>query len=227
MELASRSIIEIMQSSVKNKIRTLLADDHKLVRSGLAALLGQTGRFDIVAEANNGLEAIEKLGRFACDLILMDLAMATLGGIEAIGRIRETNKKVSILVLSMYDDAQFVARAIKAGANGYLLKHAMDEELFQAIDAVLDGQQFISDAIDADALREFSFDDGELTAREIEVLHLIAEGLTNSEIADALIISPHTVTRHRANVMKKLGVHNRVELINVASGRGLITLRRA
>ncbi len=127
----------------------------------------------------------------------------------------------------MYDDAQFVARAIKAGANGYLLKHAMDEDLFHAVEAVFAGQSFISEAIDQDALREFSIDDGELTSREIEVLHLIADGMTNSEIAEALFISPHTVTRHRANVMKKLGAHNRVELINIASGRGLITLRKA
>lgn len=216
-----------MALATKIKIRTLLADDHKLVRSGLAALLTQTGRFDVVAEANNGLEAIDLLHQTSCDLVLMDLAMAQLGGIEAIGRIRETNKKVKILVVSMYDDAQFVARAIKAGANGYLLKHAMDEDLFNAVDAVFEGETFISEAIDQDALREFAFDDGELTSREIEVLHLIADGLTNSEIADALFISPHTVTRHRANVMKKLCAHNRVELMNIASGRGLITLRKA
>ncbi|MFO0923488.1 MAG: response regulator transcription factor [Pirellulales bacterium] len=208
------------------KYRVLLADDHKLVRSGLAALLQQTGRYEIAAEANDGLEAVEKVQSIPCELLIIDLAMARLGGIEAIQRIREHNKRLKILVLSMYDDAQFVARAMKAGANGYLLKHAMDEDLFRAIEVVFDGETFISELIDSEALREFSFEDTELTAREIEVLHLIAAGMTNSEIADALFISPHTVTRHRANVMRKLNVHNRVELVHAANRRGLITLEK-
>lgn len=209
------------------KVRVILVDDHKLVRSGLAALLHQKGTFQVVAEASNGIEAIEKSLVTPCDLMLIDLAMARLGGIEAVQRIREHHQKFPILVLSMYDDAQFVARALKAGANGYLLKHAMDEDLFKAIDAVLDGEAFVSELIDQDTLREFSFnDDTELTAREIEVLHLISDGLTNSDIAASLSISPHTVTRHRANLMKKLNAHNRVELVNIASGRGLITIQR-
>ena len=197
------------------KDRVLLADDHKLVGSGLAALLQQTGRYEIAAEANDGLEAIEKVQSIPCELLIIDLAMARLGGIEAIQRIREHNKRLKILVLSMYDDAQFVARAMKAGANGYLLKHAMDEDLFRAIEVVFDGETFISELIDSEALREFSFEDTEL-----------APGMTNSEIADALFISPHTVTRHRANVMRKLNVHNRVELVHAANRRGLITLEK-
>lgn len=208
--------------------RVMLVDDHNLVRSGLAALLNQTGQFSIVAEATNGVEALEKLAvTGGCDLLIVDLAMPRLGGIEVITEIRKKNKAVKVLVLSMYDDAQFVARAMKAGANGFLLKHALDEDLFEAIEAVFNGDEFISELIDKDALREFTFDDSDLTAREREVLHLIAEGKTNADIAAELSISPHTVTRHRANLMKKLNVHNRVELVSVANSRGLIIMPKA
>tara|TARA_R110002049_G_scaffold285698_4_gene466945 strand:- start:63105 stop:63758 length:654 start_codon:yes stop_codon:yes gene_type:complete len=212
---------------LKTKIRVILVDDHNLVRSGLAALLNQDGGFEIVDEATNGAEGIEKVHTTPSDLLIVDLAMPRLGGIEVITDIRRTNKKLRILVLSMYDDAQFVARAMKAGANGYLLKHALDEDLFHAIEAVFEGEDFISELIDRDALSEFAFDDSELTSREREVLHLIAEGMTNGDIADVLAISPHTVTRHRANLMKKLNVHNRVELVNVANSRGLIVMPKA
>ena len=204
--------------------RIVLVDDHNLVRSGMAALLRQDGRFDVVGEATNGLEALEKLREVPCDLLIIDLAMPRLGGIEVIEELRRRDKRIRILVLSMYDDAQFAARAIKNGANGYLLKHAMDGELFDAIEQVLAGDEFISESIDREAFLEFTFDDFELTSREKEVLQLIAEGMTNSEIANDLFISPHTVTRHRANLMKKLNVHNRVELVKVASSRGLIMI---
>lgn len=213
--------------NVDTKKRVMLVDDHNLVRSGMAALLNQQGEFEVVAEATNGVEAIEKIKLVACDLLIVDLAMPRLGGIEVITEIRRKNQQIKILVLSMYDDAQFVARAMKAGANGFLLKDALDEDLFWAIESVFNGQDFISELIDQDALREFTFDDCELTCREKEVLHLIAEGKTNSDIAEVLSISPHTVTRHRANLMKKLNVHNRVELVSVANSRGLIIMPKA
>jgi DNA-binding NarL/FixJ family response regulator len=206
--------------------RVILVDDHNLVRSGLAALLKQNGGLEVVDEATNGLKAIEKVQSTPCDLLIVDLAMPRMGGIEVVTEVRRSNKCVKILVLSMYDDAQFVARAMKAGANGYLLKHAMDGDLFEAIDAVFAGECFVSQSIDQEALREFTFEDTDLTSREMEVLHLIAEGMTNGEVARVLSISPHTVTRHRANLMKKLNVHNRVELVNVANRRGLITMKK-
>lgn len=212
---------------VHSKRRVILVDDHNLVRSGLAALLNQHGQFEVVAEATDGMEALNKIHRIPCDLLIVDLAMPRLGGIDVITQFRRQNRTTHVLVLSMYDDAQFVARAMKAGANGFLLKHALDEDLFQAIDAVFRGEDFVSQLIDQDALREFTFDDGDLTSREKEVLHLIAEGKTNSEIAEVLSISPHTVTRHRANLMKKLKVHNRVELVSVANQRGLIIMPKA
>ena len=209
---------------MRKKVRVILADDHNLVRSGLAAILAQEGRYEVVAEAVNGVEAIDKVVAHTCDLVIADLAMPRLGGIEMIQALRARQSIVRILVLSMYDDAQFVVRSIKAGANGYLLKHAMDDELFRAMDCVMSGETFISEMIDPNALRELTFSDEDLTPRELEVLHLIAEGMTNPQIADLLSISPNTVTRHRANLMQKLNVHNRVELIHAAFSRGLITM---
>jgi DNA-binding NarL/FixJ family response regulator len=206
------------------KLRIILADDHNLVRTGLAAILNQDGRYEVVAEATNGYEAVEKLETVRCDLLIADLAMPRLGGIEMIQMLRNAKLAIKILVLSMYDDSQFVVRAMNAGANGYLLKHAMDDELFRAIDAVMAGETFISELIDPHALREFSLEDNDLTQRELAVLKLISEGLTNPEIAELLNISPNTATRHRANLMRKLNVHNRVELINTAFSRGLITI---
>jgi DNA-binding NarL/FixJ family response regulator len=206
------------------KLRIILADDHNLVRTGLAAILNQDGRYEVVAEATNGYEAVEKLESVRCDLLIADLAMPRLGGIEMIQMLRNAKLAIKILVLSMYDDSQFVVRAMNAGANGYLLKHAMDDELFRAIDAVMAGETFISELIDPHALREFSLEDNDLTQRELAVLKLISEGLTNPEIAELLNISPNTATRHRANLMRKLNVHNRVELINTAFSRGLITI---
>jgi DNA-binding NarL/FixJ family response regulator len=209
------------------KTRVVLADDHNLVRSGMAALLNQHGRFEVVAEAKDGVSALEKMRAVDFDLLIIDLAMPRLGGIAVIEELRQHNRNTKILVLSMYDDAQFVARAMKKGANGYLLKHAMDEELFQAIEDVMAGNRFISGSIDRVALTEFTFDDAELTAREKEVLQLICEGMTNAAVSETLFISPHTVTRHRANLMKKLNVHNRVELVKVASSRGLILIPKS
>lgn len=207
------------------KLRIALADDHNLVRSGLAAILNQEGRFEVVAEAINGYDALEKLKNIPCDLLIADLAMPRLGGIELIQMLRDQEAKFKILVLSMYDDVQFVVRAIKAGANGYLLKHALDDELFRAIDAVMAGRTYISELIDASALRECQAEETTLTSRELEVLKLISDGLSTPEIAELLQISPNTAVRHRANLMRKLNVHNRVELIHAALNRGLITIK--
>lgn len=216
-----------MMNSQRPKTRVILADDHNLVRSGMAALLRQHGGFDVVAEATDGAAALDAIRQQDFDLLIVDLAMPRLGGMAVIEELRRTKTSIRILVLSMYDDAQFVARAMKSGANGYLLKQAMDEDLFLAIDEVLAGDRFISQSIDRDALAEFTFSDAELTAREKEVLQLIGEGMTNAQIAETLFISPHTVTRHRANLMQKLNVHNRVELVKVASSQGLILIPKS
>ena len=208
------------------KPRILLADDHNVVRQGMAALLVQSGRYEVAGQATDGEEALRLgLGQAGqAHLMVLDLAMPKLNGLEVVAQLRKHRVRIPLLVLSMYDDVQFVARALKLGANGYLLKHAMDDELFAAIDAVLQGDRYISRSIDSHLVWQFTLDDVELTQRERQVLQLIAEGLTTADLARRLHISPHTATRHRANLMRKLNVHNRVELIRVGVQRGLIVL---
>ena len=206
--------------------RVILADDHNIVRQGMAALLAQSRRYDVIGQATDGEEVLELVAEASdsVDLVILDLAMPRLSGLEVIARLRKRRSRVKILVLSMYDDPQFVARALRLGANGYLLKHAMDEELFEAMEAVLAGEQYVSSAVDMGTVLQFTMEDSNLTSRERQVLQLIAEGFTTADLAAALHISPHTATRHRANLMRKLSVHNRVDLIRVGVQRGLIVL---
>ena len=208
------------------QIRVLLADDHNVVRQGMAALLDQSGRYRVVGQATDGEEALAMGVAHAADadLMLIDVAMPKLSGLDVIARLRRKGVRLKLLVLSMYDDPQFVARAVEAGANGYLLKQAMDEELFDAMERVLDGESYLGASIDEGAVLQFRVEGAELTRRERQVLQLIAEGRTTAELARELDISPHTATRHRANLMRKLNVHNRVDLIRVAVQRGLIVL---
>lgn len=204
--------------------RVLLVDDHNLVRRGLAALLSSDGRFTVVAEAADGHEALAALQAHRVDLVILDLSMPRMGGLELVRRIGRGTPPVRLLVLSMYDDEQFVAQALRWGARGYLLKHAMDDELFRALEAVMKGERYVSQSIDLSRSEGLALTSTELTAREREVLQLIVDGLTTQAIADRLSISVHTATRHRANLMQKLDAHNQVELLRKASSLGLIQL---
>ncbi|MDX1997521.1 MAG: response regulator transcription factor [Thermoanaerobaculia bacterium] len=206
--------------------RVFLVDDHALVRRGLAALLATDGRFQVVGEAGNGEDALCRLEHTPADLVVLDLSMPRLDGLETLRRLRATGSRVRILVLSMYDDTQFVAQALADGAHGYLLKHAMDDELFHALEALLRGGRYTSREIDMGRVSALEMARSELTAREREVLQLIAAGHTTQEVADILSISPHTATRHRANLMQKLDVHNQVELVRAAVARGLVMMPR-
>jgi DNA-binding NarL/FixJ family response regulator len=204
--------------------RIILVDDHNLVRRGLAALLLTEGRYEVVAEASDGEEALRILEETPVDLAILDLSMPRMNGLETIRRLNKRFPKIKILVLSMYGDEQFVSQSLHDGAKGYILKHAMDEELFQALDAICNGGQYISSAIDLGRVEEHSVDQLELTVREREVLQLIVDGHTTTEVADILSISPHTATRHRANLMQKLNAHSQMELVKNAAQRGLIIL---
>lgn len=206
--------------------RVLLVDDHALVRRGLAALLATDGRFQVVAEAGNGEDALTELGRCGADVVVLDLSMPRLDGLEMLRRLRAQGSRIRVLVVSMYDDTHFVAQALADGAHGYLLKHAMDDELFLALEAVLRGGRYTSREIDLARVQALEMERSELTAREREVLQLIAAGHTTQEVADILSISPHTATRHRANLMQKLDVHNQVELVRAAVARGLVMMPR-
>lgn len=204
----------------------ILVDDHNLVRRGLAALLRTDGRFNVVAEASNGEEALTQAKKHQPDLMIVDLSMPRLNGLETIRRMRKQLPRTKLMVLSMYDDEQFVSQALHGGARGYLLKHAMDEELFQALEAVLQTDaQYVSKQINLATLEDNCACEADLTAREREVLQLIFEGHTTAQIASLLSISPHTATRHRANLMQKLKAHNQSELIRCAAEQGLVILK--
>ena len=183
----------------------LLVDDHALVRRGLALLLASDGRYEVVADASNGAMALELIALHRPKLVLLDLSMPKLDGLGTLRQLRKMPRRPRVLVLSMYDDDQFVAQAMSDGADGYLLKDAMDDELFEAMNAVLAGQRYLATGIDQRRLENVSVQSSDLTAREREVLQLIADGQTTSQAAEQLAISPHTATRHRANLMRKLG----------------------
>jgi DNA-binding NarL/FixJ family response regulator len=157
-------------------------------------------------------------------MVILDLSMPRMNGLETIRRLSKRFPRIKVLVLSMYSDEQFVNQSLRDGAKGYILKHAMDEELFQALDAIQGGGQYISQAIDLGRVEERALDQLDLTVREREVLQLIVDGHTTTEVAEVLAISPHTATRHRANLMQKVNAHSQVELVRNASRRGLIIL---
>jgi DNA-binding NarL/FixJ family response regulator len=204
--------------------RLLLVDDHALVRRGLASLLATDGRCVVVGEAGSGEQAVALVPQVAPDLVILDMSLPGIDGLETLRRLRQRPDPPRILILSMHDEAHLVAQAFQDGADGYLLKDSMDDELFQAIEAVLRGQRFVAAAIDRARVQAVVSRPSALTAREREVLQLIAIGHTTQEVAERLAISPHTATRHRANLMQKLEVHNQVELVRIAASRGLIVL---
>lgn len=203
--------------------QVLLVDDHALVRRGLASLLRSDGRFEVAGEAGNGLEAISLAQQKPADIIILDLSMPRLNGLETIRRLHKISR-AAVLVLSMHDDEQFVAQALRGGARGYLLKHAMDGELFQALETIARGGRYVSSSIDLSRVQEHDVTHLDLTAREREVLQLIVDGHTTQQVSDILSISPHTATRHRANLMQKLNAHNQVELVRNAAQKGLIIM---
>jgi DNA-binding NarL/FixJ family response regulator len=206
--------------------RVLLVDDHALVRRGVAALLRMDGRYEVIGEADNGEDALAQLiGKFASmlpDVMLLDLAMPRMDGLETMRRVHKQFPRLAVVVLSMHNDEQFVSQALRAGARGYLLKHAMDTELFEALGTVLRGGRYVTPAIDMALVSTQEQDETELTSREREVLQLVSDGLTTQAVADILNISHHTVTRHRANLMQKLNVHNQMELLRAAIAKGLV-----
>ncbi len=207
-------------------VRIILADDHNIVRRGLAVLLQMEGSYQIVCEAQNGEEALQCADTTPADLVILDLSMPRLNGLETVRRLRHHYPTLKILILSMYDDLGFVAQTLQDGANGYILKDSMDEELFEALIAINQGRRFVSATIDLTQIEQRAEPEGApLTSREHEVLQLIAEGYTTTEIAELMSISPHTANRHRANILQKMGVRNQMELVRLAIKRGLVILK--
>jgi two-component system response regulator NreC len=215
-----------------SKIRLLLVDDHQIVRAGLRMLFMAEQDMDIVGEANNAQEALQAVRELKPDVVLMDVAMPGMSGIEATRRIKEANPDVAVLALTMHEDEQYFFEMLNAGASGYMPKRAAPDDLVSAIRVVSQGNVFLYPTLAKLLVKDFlhrSESDADhtaeiLTPREREVLTLIAEGHTNREIAEALSISPKTVDRHRENIMRKLNLHNRVELVKYAIQKGLISI---
>jgi len=213
-------------------IRILLADDHRLMRQGLRQILERNETFEVVAEADSGLEAVELVQRYRPDIAIVDVAMRELNGIEATAQIRKHSPSTVVLILSMHSDERYVLRAIKAGARGYLLKNSAGDELVHAIYVVQRGTAYFSPAVaklfqeDVPRIqdsREIEDRYELLTERERQVYQLIAEGNSNKEIANRLNLSLHTVETHRARIMDKLNLHSAAELVLSAVRRGLVT----
>jgi DNA-binding NarL/FixJ family response regulator len=214
------------------KFRIILVEDHRILREGLRSLLAGVPNLEVVGEAANGLEAIRAVGNLHPDLVLMDLSMPKMDGLDAIAEIKNTCPECRVLVLTVHKAEEYIFSALKAGANGYLLKDATHQELKVAIENVLAGKTYLSPGV-SETLVEFYLDGkeppktesvlGSLTQRERQILKLVAEGHKNKGIADYLCISIKTVEKHRANLMKKLDLHSASELTAYALDRGLIT----
>jgi DNA-binding NarL/FixJ family response regulator len=215
-----------------NRIKILLADDHVLIRRGIRALLDRRDEFEVVAEAGDGRQAVELSEIHSPDVVVIDIAMPILNGIEAARQIGLKAPHTAIVILSMHSDESYVLRALRAGAHGYLLKDSPESDLINAIFAVHGGKAFFSPAISKmlveDYMRQLQHrgaDDSYelLTTREREILQLLAEGKSNKDAATLLNLSLHTVETHRSNMLQKLNLHGTPELILYAIRKGVIS----
>ena len=208
-------------------MRILIADDHGIVRGGLKLLIERQPDMQVVAEAVDGVDAFEQAIDTRPDLCVLDVSMPRMTGLQAARQIRSHLPDTQVLALSMHDDQRYVFDALKAGASGYVLKREVDQALLNAIRAVHRGDAFLTNAVERSLVREWMQDDSTgpvepLTLREREVLKLIAEAHTNREIGEILHLAEKTVESHRANLLRKLGMRDRVELVRYAIRRGLI-----
>lgn len=212
------------------KTRVLLADDHAVVRSGLKMVLEAQPDIQVVAEAADGAEAVQKALSADVDLAILDVAMPRMTGLQAVAELHRRRPELRVLILSMYDDERYFFEALKSGASGYVLKSAANRDLVEAVRAAMRGEPFLYPAAVTALIRDYldrarsgeAVPDDPLTPREREVVKLIAEAHTSEEIAQMLVISKKTVERHRANILEKLGMRNRVELTRYAIRRGLV-----
>lgn len=214
-----------------NRLRILIADDHTLVRQGLRKILEGRPEWEVVAEAGTGREAVQQAIALQPDVVILDVAMPLLNGVEAVQQIQRRAPQARVLMLSMYADEAYVTRAVRAGAAGYLLKDSADVDLIRAVLAVSQGKSFFSPSVAKVILDEYVRHLSErgisdrydaLSEREREVFQLVAEGYSNKEVASLLQISPATVETHRAHLMEKLDVHTTAELVLYAVRKGVI-----
>ncbi len=208
--------------------RILIADDHALVRQGLKYVINAEHDLQVVAEAADGAEAVERALAGDIHLVILDVSMPRMTGLQAARELSRRRPELRLLILSMYDNEQFLFEALKAGASGYVLKSGADEDIVDACRAAMRGQSFLYPSAVSTLVRDFldrADKDGDydpLTPRELEVLKLIAEGKSSREIAELLVVSVKTVERHRADILHRLGLRDRVDLTRYAIRRGLI-----
>ena len=211
-------------------IRVLIVDDHAILRDGIRSLLERQDGITVVAEASNGREALDRVAEFRPDIVLMDVAMPVMDGLEATRRLKETHPEVRVLILTQHDSQEYVAPLLQAGASGYVLKRSGGREVVTAIRQVYEEGAFLEPGVARHVLRDYAASQDEevdgpsLTERERQVLELVVGGKSNKEIARALVISPKTVSVHRSNIMAKLGVHNTVELVRYVMENKLLDL---
>ena len=214
------------------KIRVLIVDDHTILREGIRSLLESRNDFEVVAEANNGLQAVEFARKFKPDVVLMDISMPLLNGIHATEQIRRERRCTQVLILSQHENEEYIRRALTAGASGFLLKDTNSTDLIKSIQAVHRGESILSPAVTRLVIEDYlrwgdiqsENSRNGLTPRESEVLQLIAEGNTNQQIAEILCISIKTVQAHRSNLMKKLDLHDKTELVKYAIQKKIIEI---
>ena len=214
------------------KIKVLVVDDHTIVRDGICALLALAGDIEVVGEAANGSEALKMVKELGPNVVLMDIAMPIMDGLEATRRICKEFPRTRVLVLTQYDDKEYVFSVIEAGACGFISKAAASSELIAGIRAVYHGDSYLSPSATRFLVENYQHGDGrvsndpykQLTSRERDVLKLVTEGYTTQEIADMLGVSPKTVEGHRTNLMDKLDIHNRTELVKYALRKGIISI---
>lgn len=211
-------------------IKIILADDHHIVRKGIRALLTAQSDFQVIGETGDGLEAVSMVESLTPDVLVLDLMMGGLNGLEVTRQLQKKTPRVGIVVLSMHSDESYVLEALRSGARAYILKDNTDDDLVHAIREVARGHRYLSSPLSDRAIESYiqksavPDDDpyNQLTIREREILHLAAQGHNNSEIGGRLFISPRTVETHRSNLMKKLGIRSQAELIQYAVARGII-----
>ena len=207
-------------------IRVLIADDHGIVRSGLRMLIERQGDMSVVGEADDGLDALQLTQAQHPDVAVLDVSMPRMTGLQAAREIRAHSPDTRVLLLSMHDDERYFFEGLEAGAAGYVLKRAADTDLIEALRTIAAGRTFLSDEAQVTLMREWEEGRAEpedpLTPRELEVVKLVAEAYTNRQIADTLQLSEKTIESHRANLLAKLGMRDRVELVRYAIRRGLV-----
>ena len=210
-----------------NAISIFLADDHTMVREGLAALVSKEPDFSVVGQCGEGLEVLSQILKVCPDVVVLDIMMPGLNGLDICRELTKKAKRVSVLILSMYEDEQFIARALEYGASGYLLKESAAQQLADAIRAVSRGELFLGPGIPRTVLDHMT-EGGDpyetLTTRERQVLQCVAEGKTNRQIAEQLGLAVKTIDTHRMRLMRKLNIHDQTNLVKFAVRRGLVSL---